>query len=112
MNLRNFLSGRIAKAFSASGNGDVEPLLAPATRPEFGDYQANGAMPVAKRTKNNPWKVATAVVDSLDLGNIAKKVEVAGPGFINITLSPDFLSKQLDQLTIEKASRPKKIVID
>ena len=52
------MSGRIAKAFSASGNGDVEPLLAPATRPEFGDYQANGAMPVAKRTKNNPWKVS------------------------------------------------------
>lgn len=112
MNLRKFLSRRVAEAFSLAGSGEVEPLLSPATRSEFGDYQANGAMAIAKDSGENPRKVASAVVDSLDLRKIATKVEVAGPGFINITLSPDFLSTRLGQNTIEKTTLPNKVVID
>lgn len=77
---------------------DVSVGLVEASKPEFGDYQVNGIMALAKIKKTNPRELATKVIDNLDLKDIASEVSVAGPGFINIKLHNDFLSKYLDSL--------------
>ena len=114
MNLRAFLTRRVADAFRAAGIDDAEPMLRPAGRPEFGDYQANGAMAAAKRLRTNPRALATAVADAFGAADadVAQAVEVAGPGFVNITLAGEFLSARLAAVEVEPARDPGRIVID
>jgi arginyl-tRNA synthetase len=94
-------------------------IVRPSTDPKFGDYQVNGIMPLAKQIKTNPRKLAEEVVRNLDVSDICEKPEVAGPGFINLRLKPDFaadrlleISKDLAGLGIEKTARPQTIVVD
>ncbi len=87
------------------------------TRPEFGDFQANGAMAAAKKLKTNPRELASKIIDHLDLSGIADNMEVAGPGFINIHLSAEFLSQQLQKLSSDKnlganKPAPQTVVVD
>jgi arginyl-tRNA synthetase len=86
------LDARVRAALVAVGCGDAPAVVAPAGRPEFGDYQANGVMAAAKSRKMNPRQLAEQVVAALDISDIASKVEIAGPGFINITLSAEYLA--------------------
>jgi len=71
-----------------------------ASRPDYGDYQANGVMAVAKQLKTNPRELAQQVVVALeqDLDGIASKLELGGPGFINIYLHNDFLLTRANDL--------------
>ncbi len=66
--------------------------------PRFGDLQANGALPYAKRLKTNPRQIAQSIVDKLqeneELAQVAE-LSIAGPGFINFSLKPAFLQKWL-----------------
>lgn len=72
--------------------------LTVATQSKFGHYQCNSAMKWAKELKRNPREIAQEIVEKLDPKCFAK-IEVAGPGFINLTLSEDFLTKAVnDQL--------------
>ena len=115
MNLRALLHDRFAAAFETTGIADAAPLLRPAARPEFGHYQANGIMAAAKQAQQNPRKLAAAVVEALregGIGDLAEAVEVAGPGFINVTLAPEFLAAGLAGPRIESAARAETIVID
>ena len=91
MQIRSLLSQRIEAAFTALGLSG-QALLQSASRPEFGDYQANGVMAAAKRAGQNPREVAQAIIDAIDLDGIASDLSVAGPGFINITLAPQFIA--------------------
>ncbi|WP_374337659.1 arginine--tRNA ligase [Leeia sp.] len=95
MTLQHLLSQRVQAALTAAGAPEAQAMLQPAARPEFGDYQVNGVMSAAKQLKMNPRQLAQQVVDALDLTGIADKVEIAGPGFINIHLSPAFLAQQV-----------------
>ena len=91
MQIKDLLSARIEAAFAQLGlAGDAN--VQSAARAEFGDYQANGVMAAAKRAQRNPREVAGEVLQQLDLSDIAQHIEVAGPGFLNITLSPEFLA--------------------
>lgn len=90
--LTELLDARVSAALAAAGCEGAPAVIAPAGRPEFGDYQANGVMGAAKARKMNPRQLATSVLEKLDLAGIANKVEIAGPGFINITLAPEFLA--------------------
>ncbi|MEN3111782.1 arginine--tRNA ligase [Uliginosibacterium paludis] len=90
--LTELLDSRVSAALAAAGCEGAPAVIAPAGRPEFGDYQANGVMAAAKARKMNPRQLATEVIGKLDLDGIASKVEIAGPGFINITLSPEYLA--------------------
>ena len=112
MNLRAFLHGRMAVAFEAAGAADAEPLIGVATRPEFGDYQANGAMAAAKATRTPPRDLAAAVVGALGDAEFAQDLAVAGPGFVNITLSPAFVSANLGRVEIDRTAYPDRIVVD
>ena len=92
MHVRSLLSERIEAAFAHLGL-EGQALLQAASRPEFGDYQANGVMAAAKRAGQNPREVAQRVIDALDLTDIAEDLSIAGPGFINITLAPQFIAQ-------------------
>jgi len=89
-----------------------------AARPEFGDYQANGVMSAAKRLKTDPRRLARDVVERLDLTDLAAKIEVAGPGFINITVRDDWLARELERaaadarLGVSRVARPQTVVAD
>ena len=112
MNLRGFLHERMAAAFEAVGVADAEPMIGAATRPEFGDYQANGAMAAAKVARTQPRSLAAAAVAALGDADFAETVTVAGPGFVNITLSPAFVGAQLRRVEIGRTARPDSIVVD
>lgn len=96
MNIKQLLSEKVSAAMVAAGlPADTNPALSISNRVNFGDYQANGVMGAAKKLKTNPRELATKVVEHLNLDGIAEKVELAGPGFINIHLDKVWLSAQL-----------------
>lgn len=97
MNIQALLSDKVSQAMVAAGApADCEPQVRQSAKVQFGDYQANGVMSVAKSLGKPPRQVAESVIANLDLTGIASKVEIAGPGFINIFLDPVFLAKNVD----------------
>ena len=97
MNIKNILSEKVSAAMVAAGlPAGTNPAISLSNRPQFGDYQANGVMGAAKKLKTNPRELATKVVAELDLDGIASKIELAGPGFINIHLDDKWLAAQLN----------------
>ncbi len=92
----DILEEKISKAMAAAtGRGDCSAQVRPATDPKFGDYQANGVMALAKKTKTNPRKLAEDVVKNLDVSDICEPPEIAGPGFINLRLKAELLADRL-----------------
>jgi len=116
----DILEERISTAMAtATGRDDSAAIVRPSTDPKFGDYQANGVMALAKKLKANPRKLAEDVVGNLDLSDICEPLEVAGPGFINLRLKPDYIAKRIlginrdiANLGVDKAAVPKTIVVD
>jgi len=86
----DIILARLQTVFNQFGDG-TDPVLRPSDR---GDYQANGVMAVAKSLGENPRAVAERVVDHLAIADLAS-VEIAGPGFLNLTLTTAFLDTQL-----------------
>ncbi|GGO72009.1 arginine--tRNA ligase [Bowmanella pacifica] len=97
MNIYEFLLDKFKQALANVGapQGAQAPLTR-STRPEFGDYQFNGAMALAKTLGQKPRDIADKIIAAVELDGIASKLEVAGPGFINIHLCTDWLAAQLD----------------
>ena len=119
MNISTLLDKKIKQALVAAGaDENSAAVIKPSSRPEFGDYQANGVMGAAKKLKMNPRDLAAKVLENLDLSDMADKLEIAGPGFINIHLNNNWLAEQLektldsDDLAIEKTNNPQTVVID
>ncbi|EEN7625887.1 arginine--tRNA ligase [Salmonella enterica] len=98
MNIQALLSEKVSQAMIAAGApAACEPQVRQSAKVQFGDYQANGMMAVAKKLGMAPRQLAEQVLTHLDLSGIASKVEIAGPGFINIFLDPAFLAEQVQQ---------------
>jgi arginyl-tRNA synthetase len=108
----------IAAAFPSAG--DVDPVITVSKNPEFGDFQSNAAMGLAKKLGMKPREVAEKVVAAVQIGDIADPLtaaSIAGPGFINIRLRGDALAalvQQMDtpELGIERPTRQKVVVVD
>ncbi|OBU12393.1 arginine--tRNA ligase [Morganella psychrotolerans] len=97
MNIQAILSDKIQQALISAGAPlDCDAIVKQSAKVQFGDYQANGVMAAAKKMGMQPRQLAEKVVELLDLNGIADKTEIAGPGFINIFLSPAWLSAQLE----------------
>lgn len=110
MNIRETLVQRVKLAMTAAGIPPELPAnVAISTRPEFGDFQANGALAAAKRLKRKPRDLAAEIVANLKLEGIADKIEIAGPGFINIHLSDAYLAATLNQCNPAQASAPEQV---
>ncbi len=80
----------LAAAFGAE-YADADPVIRPST---FADYQANVALPLAKRLGRAPRDVAEGIVRHLDVADVCSNVEVSGPGFINLTLRNEWIARQ------------------
>lgn len=97
MNIQAILSDKIQQALISAGVPlDCDAIVKQSAKAQFGDYQANGVMAAAKKMGMPPRQLAEKVIELLDLDGIAEKTEIAGPGFINIFLSPDWLTAQLE----------------
>ncbi|WMP16392.1 arginine--tRNA ligase [Thiothrix lacustris] len=113
MNIRQLLDDRITAVLHTLGApATVTAIVKPSARPEFGDYQANGVMAAAKQLKTNPRELATRLLETLDLSDLAEKLEVAGPGFINIHLKNEWLSGALRGGRMQYTPTDQTIVVD
>jgi len=114
------VSAALSAAFGAEGAA-ADPLVRPAQDPEFGDYQSNCAMALAKRVQAKPRDVAARIVEHLDAADICEPPEIAGPGFINLRLRCSYVAEQLravppagqtDRLGLEPADQPTVVAVD
>ncbi|QZE30937.1 arginine--tRNA ligase [Pantoea ananatis] len=118
MNIQALLSAKVSQAMVLAGApSDCEPQVRQSAKVQFGDYQANGIMAVAKKLGQAPRQLAETVIQHLDLSGIASKVEIAGPGFINIFLDRGWLAEHarnaLQHPRLGVASvEPQTIVVD
>ena len=116
MELSDIVKAAFEKAYPGEDFGGVRVL--PATDPKFGDYQCNDALKFAKKAKANPREVGAKVAEALKGNDVFEKVEIAGPGFLNLTVSGGWLDSQLSTLDskpscgIPQKGAGKKIVID
>ena len=98
MNIQSILSEKIKQAMIAAGADEqCEALVRQSGKVQFGDYQANGIMPAAKKLGLNPREFAQSVLDKAELQDIAEKTEIAGPGFINIFLKDAWLADNINR---------------
>ena len=116
MELSEIVKGAFEKAFPGEDFGFVR--VVPATDAKFGDYQCNDALKFAKKLKMNPREVGTKIAELLKGETVFEKVEVAGPGFLNLTVSTGWLNSQLlnistsEHLNIPQSGAGKTVVID
>ncbi|MCK3658866.1 arginine--tRNA ligase [Pasteurellaceae bacterium Pebbles2] len=98
MNIQTLLSDKIQQAMIAAGaEQNVEPAVRQSGKPQFGDYQANGIMGAAKKLGLNPREFAQKVLDQVELAGVVEKLEIAGPGFINIFLDKQWLAENASE---------------
>jgi len=119
--LKQTLNKLVGEALAeVTGLADCDPNVITASKPEFGDYQSNGVMSIAKKAGCNPRQLATDVVAKItaDANPLLHALEVAGPGFINIHLSDSALMQRSAEISsdlqklIPATDNPEKIVVD
>ncbi len=99
MNIQVVISEKIKKALMAAGApASSEALVRPTTKAHCADYQANGIMAIAKKLAIPALQLAERVVGLVELEGIASKIDVSGPGFINIFLDNRWLAAQIDDV--------------
>ncbi len=115
MSLAATLSEIFGDAFESQGLERSFGQVVASARPDLAQYQCNGAMPAAKQARKNPREVAQAVLDSIEDRTPFTELNLAGPGFINITLTDEFLATYIDGLDDKfgtAAPGAKRIVVD
>lgn len=122
MNIQALLSDKISQALVEAGApAGSEAHVRQSAKPQFGDYQANGVMAVAKSLGKPPRQVAEQVVAIINdkglLDAIARKIEIAGPGFINIFLDEKWLAENASNMLSDAKlavtqAEPQTIVVD
>lgn len=92
--------------------------VVPCANAQFGDYQFNGALPLAKAVKTNPRALAQQIVEKIDVAGLSAPLEIAGPGFINFRLTPDYIAAKTAEtaadarLGVTAADSPRTVVVD
>jgi len=117
MSIIKELENDVKKAVHAAGYDTDNIIFVPSVREDLGDYQLNDAMSLAKKYGESPQAIASKIVMELEKDHRFTKINIAGPGFINITLSDDFLLDSMNKLlkdvyhNIDRVSG-KKIIMD
>src|SRR5437870_185488 len=118
------LDSRFRAAIHSAWGVDADPLIAISGNEKFGDYQSNAAMGLAKilaektGQKTNPRAIAEKIKGNLNLADIASEISIAGPGFINIRLNPQWLQRPLTDLAadsnlgLQQSQHPQRVVVD
>ena len=121
MLLERYLESLGSRAIAESLHLDdsCPAIVRPTQDPRFGDYQLNGAMPLAKRLKKAPRELAEPIAQNLREREAIGSAEVAGPGFINVRLEPSWIARTLedaladvDRDGVPEVDRPQTIVVD
>lgn len=115
---------RLQHCFRSALQGLVESpesyleMIRPSQDAKFGDYQANMAMPLAKQLGRSPRDIAQEIVSRLDLADLCHPPEIAGPGFINLKLTDQWIANSLiaalqdERLGIETVAQPRTVIVD
>jgi arginyl-tRNA synthetase len=115
--LRQRVGEAISAAFGAD-HADADPVIRVSAQPQFGDFQANGAMGLAKQLGRSSREVAAEIVNHLDAADLVAKAEVAGPGFVNLTVRDEWMAEALtavagdERLGVVPVAKPQRVVID
>ncbi len=110
--LASLLSSRVEAA------AGIDPEMRPATKPQFGHFQSNVALRLAKSEGRPPREVAAGLVARIDIADLCEPLEIAGPGFINFRIKPEVLARAASDLLadphtgIDQAETPQRIIID
>ena len=112
------ITAAVSGAFEAAGYEAEYGKVTLSNRPDLCEYQCNGAMAAAKKYHCAPIQIASKVVEKLQAEEMFSEVNAVNPGFLNLTLSPEFVRDYLqsmqedDRLGCEKTENPKTIIID
>ncbi|MFT3875987.1 MAG: arginine--tRNA ligase [Propioniciclava sp.] len=112
LSLASLLTSRVEAA------AGIDPEMRPATKPQFGHFQSNVALRLAKSEGRPPRQIAADLVERIEVADLCEPLEIAGPGFINFRLRPEVLAAAATELLadphtgIDQAERAQKIVID
>ena len=98
--LKKLFSENISRIFGADYIEKID--IQNSTKKEFGDFQTNFAMMSSKLIAKNPREIANTIIENFEKNDIIEKLEVAGPGFINIFLKNSFLNEEIKKLENEK----------
>jgi arginyl-tRNA synthetase len=119
MNLIEELKKQAQEAILLAFDQTTLPEITPSTQPQFGHYQCNNALKLGKELKTSPRLVAEKLINSWKSpAAMIAKMEVAGPGFINIFLDPQFLASRVGQLvfderlSVPKPAHPLRIIVE
>ena len=117
MKILQLLTERFQQAMQQAGlPTELKPHVALSRNAGFGDFQANGAMAAAKQLGEKPRDIAAKIEQALQVDDLAEKIEIAGPGFINVYLKPAWLASLLTDFTCGEVppnnACPSTIVID
>jgi arginyl-tRNA synthetase len=116
-----YLTTQLDRAIVAALGADyagTDPLLGLSSNSKFGDYQANMAMGLSKKLGQQPRVIAQSIVDNLDVSEICEVPQIAGPGFINFTVKPSYLTSQLQAMQLDSrlgipvAEKSQRVVVD
>ena len=111
------LTERFQAAFAAAfgaEHADADPIIRPS---QFADFQCNAAMGLAKRLGMKPRDIAARILEHVDLADVAETPQIAGPGFLNITLLPEWIAQQTAQVAADErlgmpSAEPRTVVLD
>lgn len=115
--LKTIFTTALVKAFGEEFT-ETDPLVVPASNPKFGDYQCNIALPLAKSLQQPPRAIAEKIVNHAQIQDFCLPLEIAGPGFINITIKPEYIAEKIklnqkdERLGVEKVHKKQKIIVD
>ena len=114
-NLSELLVDRLRSAFEAVAGEPVDPVV---RRSQHADFQADGALPLARRLGRAPREIATDVLRRVDFAGLLESAEISGPGFINVRIAGHALEDLLaavnadDRVGAPKVAAPETVVID
>lgn len=118
MSLTSDVTERLAAAFEHAGLDPELGEVVPAQKPEFGHFQCNGALAAAKAAKRNPRELAEEIISLVDRNALIADLSVAGPGFINISVSDQAIGTYLSaaaadqRLGVARKESPENLIVD
>jgi arginyl-tRNA synthetase len=112
LSLLSLLTSRVEAA------AGIDPEMRPATKPQFGHFQSNAALRLAKSEQTPPRQVAERLVRDIQLDDICEPLEIAGPGFINFRIRSEVLARVASEVLddpnagIDQVRTPLRVVVD
>ena len=116
--LKALLGEAVGAAFAQAGLPAALGRVTPSDRPDLADFQCNGALAAAKQAGRPPREIAGQIVAALSTNSALEAIEIAGPGFINLKVSPVAISARANaiaadpRLGAEPTTAPRRVIID